>query len=149
MRAGGGACCFLLAAFVVPILANGIRAYLVVLVAHFTHMRYGTGPDHIVFGRILFALFMLALFIVGVKFSDRPRKRDVNGETRPGQVSPMVGLVATALACVGVVVAVAGMANATATRVAATAIAQVPAPASGWTAIGELELGYAPKFTGL
>ena len=34
----------------VLIVANGIRAYLTVAIAHWSDMRYGTGYDHIVFG---------------------------------------------------------------------------------------------------
>jgi EpsI family protein len=91
---------------------------------------------------------MLALFFIGVKFSDRPREREAAMETRPGSVSSMPALVAAALVCIGIVAAVAAMANSTATRVSATASALLPAPASGWTDVEQLELGYAPKFTG-
>ncbi len=139
---------FLLAAFIVPILANGMRAYIVVLVAHFSHMRYGTGPDHIVFGRILFALFMLALFFIGVKFSDRARDPEGTTQTRPGTVSAMPGLVAAVFVCIGIVAAVSAMANSTATRVAAKVSPLLPAPAGGWTGVEPLQLGYVPKFTG-
>jgi exosortase A len=137
---------FLLAAFVVPILANGIRAYIIVLVAHFSHMRYGTGPDHVVFGRILFAVFMLVLFYVGVKFSDRSRDSEVTREIRPGPVAGVPGLVAAAILTVGIAAAVAAMASATATRVAGVVSSLPPAAAPGWAEAGELELGYAPKF---
>lgn len=56
----------------VLIVANGIRAYLTVAIAHWSDMRYGTGYDHIVFGRILFLTVILAVFWIGQRWRDRP-----------------------------------------------------------------------------
>ncbi|MCB1845105.1 MAG: EpsI family protein [Halioglobus sp.] len=52
------------------IVANGVRAFLVMLVASVTDMRHFTGYDHVVFGMILFALLAVALMYVGSKYAD-------------------------------------------------------------------------------
>jgi len=139
---------FMLAAFVVPILANGIRAYLVVTVAHFSDMRYGTGQDHIIFGRILFALFMLILFFIGVKFSDRGREQKARVEKRSSSVSSLPGLLAASILTVGIVISVASTAKSTASRSPVMVSALLPAPGPDWTKREDLETGYAPRFRG-
>jgi exosortase A len=63
---------FVAASIAVLIVANGVRAYLTVAVAHWSGMRYGTGYDHIVFGRILFLAVILAVFWIGQRWRDRP-----------------------------------------------------------------------------
>ncbi len=61
---------FVAATIAVLVVANGIRAYLTVAVAHWSGMRYGTGYDHIVFGRVLFLAVIVAMFWVGQRWRD-------------------------------------------------------------------------------
>lgn len=56
---------FVVAAIAVPILANSLRAYVVVIVGHLSDMRLGTGYDHLVFGWIFFGVVMLLMFWIG------------------------------------------------------------------------------------
>ena len=63
---------FLAVAVVVPILANGLRAYLIIAIAHWSDMRWGTGQDHVVFGRVLFLLLMGLMFWIGTRWRDAP-----------------------------------------------------------------------------
>jgi exosortase A len=62
---------FILACLVLSIIANWARAYLVVLVGHFSHMKYGTGDDHVIYGWVFFGLVMTLIFWVGSKFGDK------------------------------------------------------------------------------
>ena len=61
---------FVAATVAVLVVANGIRAYLTVAVAHLSDMRFGTGYDHIVFGRVLFLAVIVAMFWVGQRWRD-------------------------------------------------------------------------------
>lgn len=61
---------FMLAALVMPIVLNGVRAYLIIAIAHLTDMRWGTGYEHIVFGRALFLVTLFVLFWVGLRWRD-------------------------------------------------------------------------------
>ena len=63
---------FMLAALIMPIVLNGIRAYLIIAIAHLTDMRWGTGYEHIVFGRALFLVTLFLLFWVGLRWRDPP-----------------------------------------------------------------------------
>jgi exosortase A len=56
---------FSLAAIVVPILANGFRAYMIVMIGHLSDMRLAVGVDHFIYGWVWFGIVMLLLFWIG------------------------------------------------------------------------------------
>ncbi len=56
---------FILLAIIVPIIANGIRAYLIVMTGHFSGMKLAVGVDHLIYGWVFFGLVMLLLFWLG------------------------------------------------------------------------------------
>jgi exosortase A len=53
------------------ILANGIRAYLIVLVGYLSHMRLGMGYEHNAIGWLVFMVVMAILFGAGLVLRDR------------------------------------------------------------------------------
>jgi len=61
---------FFLASIGVAIVANWMRAYLIVMVGHFSNMKYGTGDDHVVYGWVFFGITMFALFWMGARWRD-------------------------------------------------------------------------------
>lgn len=61
---------FILFSALVPLLLNGIRAYLIVIIAHFSNMKLGVGIDHFVYGWLFFGIGMGILFWIGSKWSD-------------------------------------------------------------------------------
>jgi exosortase A len=61
---------FVAASILVPILANGIRAYSIVLLAHKVDRRLAVGIDHLIYGWIFFAFVMLLLLLVGFIWHD-------------------------------------------------------------------------------
>ncbi len=50
---------------VVPIVANGLRAYMIVMIGHYSSMEYATGVDHLVYGWLFFGLIMFIMFWIG------------------------------------------------------------------------------------
>lgn len=50
---------------VVPILANGMRAYMIVIIGHLSGMTLAVGVDHIIYGWVFFGLVMFLLFWIG------------------------------------------------------------------------------------
>lgn len=56
---------FTLAAVVVPIFANGGRAYMIVMIAHLSDMKLALGVDHYIYGWVFFGFVMLLLFWIG------------------------------------------------------------------------------------
>jgi exosortase A len=63
---------FLCASVAVPILANGVRAYGIVLLAYLTNNRLAADVDHIVYGWVFFTIVQLALFVVGLRWREIP-----------------------------------------------------------------------------
>lgn len=55
---------------VVPLFANWIRAYLIVLLGHISGNSLATGVDHLIYGWVFFGLVMGVLFFVGMRWAD-------------------------------------------------------------------------------
>ncbi|MDN5870619.1 MAG: exosortase A [Nitrococcus sp.] len=66
---------FILASIVVPVIANGLRAYIIVMIGHLSGMRLATGVDHIIYGWIFFGLVMLILFWIGNFWREEVKQR--------------------------------------------------------------------------
>ncbi|MEH3037359.1 MAG: exosortase A [Sphingomonas adhaesiva] len=62
---------FMAAALVVPVIANGIRAFATIYAAHLTSVEAATGLDHIVYGWVFFAVVMAALMAAAWRWFDR------------------------------------------------------------------------------
>lgn len=56
---------FIALSVIVPIVANGIRAYLIVMTGHLSDMRLAVGVDHLIYGWVFFGVVMLVLFWIG------------------------------------------------------------------------------------
>lgn len=56
---------FIICSILVPIIANGMRAFLIVMTGHLSDMRLAVGVDHLIYGWIFFGLVMLLLFWLG------------------------------------------------------------------------------------
>ena len=62
---------FLVAAMIVPVAANGLRAFATIYAAHRTSVEAATGFDHIVYGWVFFGLVMAAVLALGWRWFDR------------------------------------------------------------------------------
>jgi len=71
---------FILFSIFVPILANGLRAYMIVMIGHLSGMKYAVGVDHLIYGWAFFGVVMLLLFWVGSYW----REDDGDQIARPG-----------------------------------------------------------------
>ena len=62
---------FILLCVGVPVLANGLRALGIVVLAFYTDNKIAVGVDHIIYGWGFFAFITIILLLVGMTFSDR------------------------------------------------------------------------------
>ncbi|MDB5705051.1 MAG: exosortase [Sphingomonas bacterium] len=62
---------FMVVALVVPVVANGLRAFGTIYAAHLTSVERATGMDHIVYGWIFFGVVMAAVIAMGWRWFDR------------------------------------------------------------------------------
>lgn len=61
---------FILISILMPIVANGVRAYGIVAIAYYSDMKYATGADHLVYGWLFFGIVIMLMFWVGGFFAD-------------------------------------------------------------------------------
>jgi exosortase A len=61
---------FIAVSIVVPIIANGLRAYMIVMIGHLSGMELATGVDHLIYGWVFFGLVMLLMFWIGSFWRD-------------------------------------------------------------------------------
>jgi exosortase A len=67
---------FVLVAAVMVIIANGLRAYFVVLLAHYSEMEYGGGHEHIYMGYAIFLVTIFFVFWLGKRYEDKVRPEE-------------------------------------------------------------------------
>lgn len=56
---------FVLAAVIMPVIANGLRAYMIVMIGHLSSMTLAVGIDHLIYGWLFFGLVIYILFWIG------------------------------------------------------------------------------------
>ncbi|RJG27553.1 exosortase C-terminal domain/associated protein EpsI, partial [Massilia cavernae] len=48
-----------------PIIANGLRAYMIVMIGHTSGMKLAVGVDHLIYGWVFFGIVMFLMFWIG------------------------------------------------------------------------------------
>jgi exosortase A len=61
---------FIVLSIIVPIIANGFRAYMIVMIGHLSNNKLATGVDHVIYGWVFFGFVMMLLFWVGSKWRE-------------------------------------------------------------------------------
>ncbi|MEQ8515023.1 MAG: exosortase A, partial [Chromatocurvus sp.] len=159
---------FVLAAIIVPIVANVLRAYGIVMIGHFSNMQLATGVDHLIYGWVFFGVVMLLLFWIGGFWQESGSEpgsdpsgspagaREEHGPLRanPTDRSPsrtvltgqlvIATLLALLAAAVGPLTASLSAAEA---KLAAEPLS-VPAAPAGWTVTDAADMPWQPAATG-
>ena len=65
---------FVLLSVAVPILANAVRVYGLILVGYYSDMQHAVGADHLIYGWFFFAIVIVMLLAVGELVRSRERK---------------------------------------------------------------------------
>jgi exosortase A len=143
---------FMAAAIVIPILANGLRVYLTILVAHLTDMRWGTGYDHIVLGNVLFLVVVISMFWIGKRWRDDtvaiPRAAEGREARKPRSLAFSIAPIGAGLALLTAApVYLDSILSKAAANIdaAADAIRLVVAP-SGWSGPAADVEGWRPQY---
>ena len=61
---------FIAVSLLVPILANWMRAYLIVLLGHLSGNKLAAGVDHLIYGWVFFGVVIMLMFMVGARWSE-------------------------------------------------------------------------------
>ena len=138
---------FIAASFVVPIIANWIRAYMIVMIGHVSKMEYAVGADHLIYGWVFFGVVMALLFWVGSYW-----REDLDDAPQPTagivrREAPLGALAATALAA-ALLVAAWPMTKdrLDKARSLELPILQTPVPAPGWNPVPGSLTRWQPHF---
>ena len=78
---------FMLGAIIIPILANGVRAFGTIYIGYLTDTNFAKGFDHVVYGWFFFAFVMGLLMLVSWRYFDR-KLEDPWLDTIPPAVPP-------------------------------------------------------------
>jgi exosortase A len=89
---------FVAASIVVPIIANWLRAYMIVMLGHLSGNRLAVGVDHLIYGWVFFGFVMLLLFWLGSRWREDdapapadPRRADSRNIALPGVGMAQIG----------------------------------------------------------
>ncbi len=75
---------------VVPVIANGLRAYMIVMIGHLSGMALATGVDHLIYGWLFFGLVMFIMFWIGSYWRE---DTDTPQAVKAGTTAPRAGAV--------------------------------------------------------
>lgn len=144
---------FIALAVVVPIIANGIRAYGIVMLAHLSDMRMAVGVDHLIYGWLFFGLVVMLMFWIGSFWREDPHQQPVAAEPPVSPGSPGGERQGPGLAAgLAVLVLAAGPLAAhllLGSVGGGTVVLSPPVPAGAWSGApqGPAE-GWEPRFVG-
>ncbi len=144
---------FIALAIVAPIIANGFRAYGIVMLAHLSDRRLAVGVDHLIYGWLFFGLVIMLMFWIGSFWREDPHDQpvvDAEPADHPVPTATWRGFQLTA--GLAVLVLVSGpLAAHLLLGAAPGGVAALPAPVATGAWSGPLEPpadGWTPQFLG-
>jgi len=63
---------FVLVSILVPIIANWLRAYIIVMLGHYSGNTIATGVDHLIYGWLFFGVVIMVMFMIGARWAEQP-----------------------------------------------------------------------------
>ncbi|MCW5600497.1 MAG: exosortase A [Nitrosomonas sp.] len=148
---------FIILSIIVPIIANGMRAYLIVMTGHLSDMQLAVGVDHLIYGWIFFGLVMVLLFWIGSFWrEDQEDQSEAKNEKKVSthhQTNGTVSLKQTLLAASLVVITVSiwpayAMYLQSISRVDPISEMDIIDPSGKWKVNSELLVDWAPSYVG-
>lgn len=61
---------FVVFSILIPVIANSLRAFMIVLIGHYSDMQYAVGVDHLIYGWVFFGVVIFLMFWLGNFFAD-------------------------------------------------------------------------------
>lgn len=140
---------FVAAALVVPVLANGVRAFATIWVAAETSNEAAGGFDHIVYGWFFFGIVIAVLMAGAWRFFDRSVDEAVIVKARPAAAAsvslPVMGALVLTLVAAPLIWSASAAAGARDFSLPALTAPAVP----GWTRVARTDgVAWTPRFAG-
>lgn len=86
---------FIAVSIVVPVVANWLRAYMIVMIGHLSNGKLAAGVDHLIYGWVFFGVVIMIMFMIGARWTEveaKPEKAMTVGNA--GAVAPALGVLA-------------------------------------------------------
>lgn len=141
---------FVLISILVPVLANWLRAYIIVILGHLSGNKLAAGVDHLIYGWLFFGVVIMLMFLIGARWSEPPLASGT-GQPDPAPAlqrpnsAAMLGL---ATACMALLLwlpqsVFSALEN---TASAGPLVFEAPAVAPGWQADPGAHTAFKPAF---
>jgi exosortase A len=140
---------FVLVSFLVPIIANWARAYMIVMIGHLSGNKLAAGVDHLIYGWLFFGIVILVMFWIGARWredesEDQPQAMALTG-------APALAATSRSLVAAVATVLVSGFWSFTQLQIEdnrAPPIGQTArvGPIAGWEASDSRLYGWQPSF---
>ncbi len=69
---------FVVVSILVPVLANWLRAYIIVMLGHLSGNKLAAGVDHLIYGWLFFGIVIMLMFMIGARWAEAPSTREAS-----------------------------------------------------------------------
>ena len=138
---------FVAVAIAVPIVANWVRAYLIVMLGYLSNNQIATGVDHLVYGWLFFGVVILLMFWIGSRWREDGAAAPLAAPAAAQRAVPWrwLGVLPLAAATAAFPLLLQQMREPVAPFTVALA---APSPAPGWALADADFAGFRPQYKG-
>ncbi len=143
---------FVLVAALVPIVANWVRAYMIVMLGHLSNNRLAAGVDHLIYGWVFFGVVIMAMFAIGSRWTQpplppqSPSSGTASRAMVAGNHSGMVWMVAAGAIVLTLLPHLGTWTLGRLDVEAPVRLAPLASPAGGWRAAPQADTDWQPLF---
>jgi len=133
----------------VPIAANWMRAYLIVLLGHLSGNTVAVGVDHLIYGWLFFGVVIMLMFMIGARWAEPPMPAVLAPVLKARQTGLRAGVMWLTVAVAAVVVALPQLIEWKTRGVETADVPSLEAPAdlpNGWRLASNLDTSFRPSF---
>lgn len=139
---------FIFVALLVPIVANWLRAYLIVMLGHLSGNKLAAGADHLIYGWVFFGIVIAIMFAIGMRWAEPVRSeqpsQQIATDHRLNTTNPwLITILLTLIIATGPLYEI----NLRQTNAEAVVKLAPAAPTSSWQATTPLPIDWQPRFT--
>ena len=74
---------FMLVSLAAPVVANWLRAYMIVMIGHLSGNELAVGADHLVYGWVFFGIIIMVMFMVGARWAEPDPPKNPSAPSEP------------------------------------------------------------------
>ncbi|MEO6320644.1 MAG: exosortase A [Polaromonas sp.] len=140
---------FVLVSILVPVVANWLRAYMIVMLGHFSGNTLAVGVDHLIYGWVFFGIVIMLMFILGARWAEPEKVASPSTLHPPAQATVTAATLWLVTACFALLVALPQMALSAINQGVGTGLVSLKAPASlaaDWRAVDDGASAFKPGF---